>query len=221
MKSDMMIKSSYSGMMYSHDFQLWYTYFNRRLKIGWSPQDLSFLLGKPDHAYLDFEKLFEVPKFLLSESILMDRIYACSEVVPMEFFREPYEGSTERIVRVKVVEDEVKWYYKIELGWTFQRGKDKPAAPLLSLEEWKPEINLLLESDAMIHVRSRLEGLSARGGFEGGKSSWELFQHVRHTGSTKLIIYPRHLKNCLYHMIQLGKIVVRNVDDRYRFSAVS
>lgn len=220
MKSDVIIKSSYSGMMYANDFQRWYTYFDRRLKAERSPSDLSFLLGKPDHFYMDFEKLFEVPKFLLSESILLDRIYACSEVVPMEFFREPYEGSTERIVRVKVVEDEVKWYYKIELGWTFQRGKDKPAAPLLSLEEWKPEINLLLESDAMIHVRSRLEGLLARGGFEEGKSSWELFQEVRHTGLSKLIIYPRHLKNCLYQMIQQGKIVVRNVDDRYRFSAV-
>lgn len=217
----MMIKSSYSGMMYSHDFQLWYTYFNRRLKMGWSPYDLSFLLGKPDHAYLDFEKLFEVSKFLFSESILLDRIYASSEVVPMEFYREPYEGSTERIVRVRVVEDEVKWYYKIELGWTFQRGKDQPVAPLLSLEEWKPEINLLLESDAMIHVRSRLEGLFSRGEFEEGKSSWELFQNVRHTGLSKLIIYPRHLKNCLYQMIQQGKIVVRNTKERYSFSALS
>ncbi len=221
MRSDIVIKCSYAGMMYSNDFQLWYTYFSRRLKIGWSPQDLSFLLGKPDHFYMDFEKLFEVPKFLLSESILLDRIYACLEVVPMEFYREPYEGSTDRIVRVKVVEDEVKWYYKIELGWTFQRGKDKPVAPLLSMEEWKPEINLLLESDAIIHVRSRLEGLLARGGFEGGKSSLELFQEARYTGLSKLIIYPRHLKNCLYQMIQQGKIVVRNVGDRYCFSAVS
>jgi hypothetical protein len=220
MKSDLIIKSSYSGMMYSHDFQLWYTYFNRRLKIGWSPYELSFLLGKPDHAYMDFEKLFEVPKFLFSESILLDSIYACSEIVPMEFYRERYEASRERIVRIKIVEDEVKWNYRIDVPWTFQRGKDKPAAPLLSLEEWKPEINLLVESDAMIHVRSRLEGLLARGGFEGGKSSWELFQNVRYTGLTKLVIYPRHLKNCLYQMIQQGKIVVRNVDDRYSFSVL-
>lgn len=221
MKSDIMINSSYSGMMYSHDFQLWYTYFNRRLKVGWSPQDLSFLLGKPDHFYMDFEKLFEVPKFLLSESILLDRIYACSEVVPMEFYRERYEASTERIVRVKVVEDEVKWHYKIDVPWRFQRGEDYPVTPLLSLEEWKPEINVLLESDAMIHVRSRLEALLMGGGFEGGKSSWELFQEVRFTGLTKLVIYPRHLKNCLYIMIQHGKIVVRNTKERYCFSSVS
>ncbi len=221
MRSDMVIKCSYAGMMYSNDFQLWYTYFSRRLKMGWSPQDLSFLLGKPDHAYLDFEKLFEVSKFLLSESILLDRIYACSEVVPMEFYRERYEASTARIVRVKLVEDEVKWNYKIDIPWTFQRGEHYPVPPLLSLEEWKPEINVLMESDAMIHVRSRLEALLAGSGFEGGKSSWELFQKVRFNGSSKLIIYPRHLKNCLYQMIQKGKIVVRNVDDRYSFSTVS
>lgn len=220
MKTDIMIKSSYSGMMYANDFQRWYTYFNRRIKAGWSPQDLSFLLGKPDYTYMDFEKLFEVSKFLFSESILLDRIYACSEIVPMEFYREPYEGSTERTVRVKVVEDEVKWCYKIELGWTFQRGKDKPTAPLLHLEQWKPEINLLLESDAMIHVRSKMDELLARGDFEIGKTSFELFQMARHTGLSKLIIYPRHLKNCLYAMIQQGKIVVRNVENRYCFSSV-
>lgn len=221
MKTDITIKSSYSGMMYAHDFQLWYTYFNRRLKVGWSPQDLSFLLGKPDHAYLDFEKLFEVSKFLSCESIFLDRIYACSEVVAMEFHRERYEGSTEHLVRVKIMEDEVKWCYQIDVPWKFERGKDKPVAPALCLEEWKPEINVLLESDAMIHVRSRLETLLAGAGFEGGKSSWELFQEVRFTGLTKLVIYPRHLKNCLYIMIQHGKIVVRNIKERYCFSSVS
>lgn len=220
MKTDQIMKTSYSGMMYSRDFQSWYTYFNRRLKAGWRPQDLSFLLGKPDHAYMDFEKIFEVHKFLFSESLLLDNIYACSEIVPMEFFREPHEPASERLVRVKVVEDEVKWYYKLELPWKFQRGKGYPIAPLLDLEEWKPEIDLLLESDAMIHVRTKLEALLAVNGFDIGKTSWELFQLVRFTGLSKLTIYPRHLKNCLYQLIQQGRLVVRNVENRYCFSSV-
>ncbi|MFC3352926.1 hypothetical protein [Sphingobacterium zeae] len=29
-------KASYGGMMYSHDFQLWYTYLKRRIEKGWN-----------------------------------------------------------------------------------------------------------------------------------------------------------------------------------------
>lgn len=73
MKTDTTTKS-YAGMMYSHDFQLWYTYVKRRIQKEWRPEELSFLLGKPDHVYQDFEEMFEIQKFLTQESILLDRI---------------------------------------------------------------------------------------------------------------------------------------------------
>lgn len=220
MKTAHIIKSSYSGMMYSRDFQLWYTYLSRRLNQGWSTQDLSFLMGKPDHFYMDFEKMFQVSKFLSAESLLLDRVYFNSEVVPMAFHLEPYEVSTERIVRVKIEEDDVKWNYTIEIPWRFELGKKCSAAPLLYMEEWKAEKDLQLESDAMIHVRAKLDFLLDKKILERGKSSWELFQEVCTTGLSQLTIYPRHLKNCLYTMIQQGRVVVRNVENRYCFSSV-
>lgn len=210
-------KTSYAGMMYSHDFQLWYTYFKRRIKKEWRPEELSFLLGKPDHAYLDFEKMFQVRKFLTQESILLDGIYASSRIETMEFHREEYEVSEERLVRLKIEEDEVKWSYSIEVPWTFLRGKKKPPAPCLQFEEWKAEKDLQLESDAMLHVRQKLEALLEGEYFENGATALQMFRQVEPTGLVHLQIFPRHLKNVLYSFIQQNKLVVRNIENRYSF----
>ncbi|QIH32066.1 hypothetical protein [Sphingobacterium sp. DR205] len=217
MNTESTIKTSHGGMMYSHDFQLWYTYFKRRIKKEWRPEELSFLLGKPDHAYLDFEKMFQVQKFLTQESILLDRIYASSHIEAMEFHREEFEVSQERLVRFKIEEDEVKWSYSIEVPWTFLTGKKKPPAPELQFEEWKAEKDLQLESDAMLHVRQKLEALLENNYFENGATALQMFREVEHTGLVHLQIFPRHLKNVLYSFIQQNKLVVRNIENSYSF----
>lgn len=204
-------------MMYSHDFQLWYTYLRRRIKNEWRPEELSFLLGKPDHAYLDFEKMFQIRKFVTQESILLDRIYASSRIENMEFHREQYEVSEERLVRLKIEEDEVKWSYSIEIPWKFSIGKKFPSIPALEFEEWKTEKDLQLESDAMLHVRQKLAELFERDFFKNGATAWQIFHKVEHTSLVHLRIFPRHLKNVLYNLIQQSRLVVRNMENSYAF----
>jgi hypothetical protein len=169
------LKASYGGMMYSHDFQLWYTYLKRRIEKGWRPEELSFLLGRPDHAYLDFEKMYQVRSFLAQESILLDRIYMSSSIEPMEFHRERYEVTEERLVRFHIEEDEVKWNYQMELSWQFVKGDKKPAVPKLQFEEWKSEKDIQIESDAMLHVRRKIDGLLDQEFFVDGAAPWQLF----------------------------------------------
>lgn len=215
MQTESILKTSYSGMMYAHDFQLWYTYFKRRIQREWRPEELSFLLGKADHAYLDFEKMFQVRKFLTQESVLLDRIYANSCIEAMDFHRETYEVSEERLVRLYIEEDEVKWSYKIEISWQFETGGKHPPLPKLQFEEWKSEKDLQLESDAMLHVRQKIEQLLTDDFFDYGASPSQLFRKVKDTGQVHLRIYPRHLKNVLYGLIQQNRLVVKNVDGRY------
>lgn len=204
-------------MMYSYDFQLWYTYFKRRIEKKWRPEELSFLLGKPDHAYLDFEKMFQVRKFLTQESILLDRIYVSSWIETMEFHREKDEVPEERLVRFKIEEDEVKWSYSIEVPWTFLKGKEKLSVPELQFEEWKAEKDLQLESDAMLHVRQKLDVFLDSNYFEHGATALQMFRKVEHTGLVHLQIFPRHLKNVLYGLIQQNKLVVRNIENSFSF----
>jgi len=207
-------------MMYSHDFQLWYTYLKRRIEKGWRPEELSFLLGRPDHAYLDFEKMYQVRSFLAQESILLDRIYMSSCIEPMEFHRERYEVTEERLVRLHIEEDEVKWNYQMELSWEFAKGDKKPAAPKLQFEEWKSEKDIQIESDAMLHVRQKIDGLLDQEFFVYGAAPWQLFRKVKETGQVHLQIYPRHLKNVLYGFIQQNRLVVRNMEGRFSFYPV-
>ena len=207
-------------MMYSHDFQLWYTYLKRRIEKGWRPEELSFLLGRPDHAYLDFEKMYQVRSFLAQESILLDRIYMSSCIEPMEFHRERYEVTEERLVRLHIEEDEVKWNYQMELSWEFAKGDKKPAAPKLQFEEWKSEKDIQIESDAMLHVRQKIDGLLDQEFFVYGAAPWQLFRKVKETGQVHLQIYPRHLKNVLYGLIQQNRLVVRNMEGRFSFYPV-
>lgn len=204
--------------MYSHDFQLWYTYLKRRIEKDRRPEELSFLVGRPDHAYLDFEKMYQVRSFLTQESVLLDRIYMSSCIEPMEFHRERYEVTEERLVRLHIEEDEVRWHYSIEIPWQFVSQKKSSIA--LQFEEWKAEKDVQLESDAMLHVRQKIEGLLGLEFFGHGAVTWQLFRKVKETGQVHLQIYPRHLKNVLYGLIQQNRLVVRNVEGRYSFYPV-
>lgn len=46
MKTESILKTSYSGMMYSHDFQLWYTHLKRRIQQEWRQVEVLFLLAR-------------------------------------------------------------------------------------------------------------------------------------------------------------------------------
>ena len=81
-------------------------------------------------------------------------------------------------------------------------------------------MNLQLESDAMLHVRQKLEVLLAGNYFEDGATALQMFREVEHTGLVHLQIFPRHLKNVLYSFIQQSKLVVRNVENSYLIQCV-
>jgi len=165
--------------------------------------------------------MFQVRKFLTQESVLLDRIYANSCIEAMDFHREKYEVSEERLVRLYIEEDEVKWSYKIEISWQFETGGKHPPLPKLQFEEWKSEKDIQIESDAMLHVRQKIDGLLDEDFFAYGAAPWQLFRKVKETGQVHLQIYPRHLKNVLYGLIQQNRLVVRNMEGRFSFYPVN
>jgi len=139
----------------------------------------------------------------------------------MEFHRERYEVSEERLVRLHIEEDEVKWNYQMELSWQFVKGDKKPVVPKFQFEEWKSEKDIQIESDAMLHVRQKIDGLLDQEFFTDGAAPWQLFRKVKETGQAHLQIYPRHLKNVLYGLIQQNRLVVRNMEGRFSFYPVN
>ena len=69
-------------------------------------------------------------------------------------------------------------------------------------------------------MRQKIEGLLDLEFFGHGAAPWQLFRKVKETGQVHLQIYPRHLKNVLYGLIQQNRLVVRNVEGRYSFYPV-
>jgi len=72
----------------------------------------------------------------------------------------------------------------------------------------------------MLHVRHKIEQLLTDDFFDYGASPSQLFRKVKDTGQVHLRIYPRHLKNVLYGLIQQNRLVVKNVDGRYALCPV-
>ncbi|WP_313671917.1 hypothetical protein [Sphingobacterium multivorum] len=107
-------------------------------------------------------------------------------------------------------------FYRNSLQFVSQ----KKSSIALQFEEWKAEKDVQLESDAMLHVRQKIEGLLGLEFFGHGAAPWQLFRKVKETGQVHLQIYPRHLKNVPYGLIQQNRLVVRNVEGRYSFYPV-
>lgn len=73
---------------------------------------------------------------------------------------------------------------------------------------------------ARLHVQQKIGGLSNLKFVTGGTAPWQLFRKVKETEQVHLQIYPRHLKNVPYGLIQQNRLVVRNVEGRYSFYPV-
>lgn len=71
-----------------------------------------------------------------------------------------------------------------------------------------------------LHVQQNIVGLSKVEFVAGGTAPWQLFRKVEETVLVNLQIYPWHLKNVLYGLIQQNMLVVRNVEGRYSFYPV-
>lgn len=71
-----------------------------------------------------------------------------------------------------------------------------------------------------LHVQQNIVGLSKVEFVAGGTAPWQLFRKVEETVLVNLQIYPWHLKNVLYGLIQQNRLVVRNVEGRYSFYPV-
>lgn len=220
-------KDTYAGIMYSIDFNYWYTYLKRRIAKGWSAEELSFLLGRDPFYYTDFEHMHEVEKFLQRERILLDRIYEDSTVEPMTFHRESYELNEERLVRVNIEDEHFYKDYELIIPWGLaskelymkdgERKTRSCPVPELTFREWKKEESLEELSDATIDIRNKLNRFLDNSGLKEGKTAMELFREVEFTGRHSLKIYPRHLKDGLYNLIKAGKVCVRNMNERYVF----
>ncbi|WP_343569708.1 hypothetical protein [Sphingobacterium sp.] len=70
---------------------------------------------------------------------------------------------------------------------------------------------------ARLHVQQKIGELSNVEFVAAGTAPWQLFRKVEETGQVHLQIYPRHLKNVLYGLIQQNRLVARNVEVRYSF----
>ena len=73
---------------------------------------------------------------------------------------------------------------------------------------------------ARLHVQQKIGGLSNLKFVTGGTAPWQLFRKVEETGQVHLQIYPRHLKNVLYGLIQQNRLFGRNEVGRDSFVSV-
>lgn len=216
MKKTVINSYSYSGMMRTSEFKQWYTYFKKRLYHNFSASDLSFLLGKPDYYYADFEKMYKVSVFLSNEKMLLDKIYNCIEVEKMEFDLEDWEISEERLVRLDIQEDRFIKNYKICTPWKLKKSKEE-IQPQLAFEEWPNEQDLQEEYDAQVHAKIECNRLMQVGMLKEAISPYDLFNQIKPTAGSKLKFYPTQLKNTLFQLIQQGKIGIKKYSDRIHF----
>lgn len=216
MKKEIINNYSYSGMMRTSEFRQWYTYFKKRQFHNWSPADLSFLLGKPDYYYVDFEKMYKVSEFLERETLMLDKIYNCIEEEKMEFDLESWEVSEERLVRLHMQEDRFIKNYKISIPWKLKSSK-KYVKPQLIFEEWPNEQDLQEEYDAQVHAKIECDRLMQAGMLTEAMSPYDLFNQIKPTVGSKIKLYPTQLKSTLFQLIQQGKIGIKKYSDRIHF----
>lgn len=216
MKKTVINSYSYSGMMRTSEFKQWYTYFKKRLYRNWSVADLSFLLGKPDYYYADFEKMYKVSDFLQRETLLLDKIYDCIEVEKMEFDLEKWEVGEERLIRLNIQEDKYVRNYQLCMPWKLKEIKGKPL-PRLTFDEWPNEQDLQEEYDAQVHAMVECEKLIKSDLLRETISPHDLYLKIKLNAGKEIKFYPLHLKNTLFQLIQQGKIGIKKYSDRIHF----
>lgn len=215
MKKNLFEKKQFSGIMEPEDFKQWYTYVKWRLEAQLLEEEVSFLMGKASFFYPNFEKMYQVPQFLLHDSHQLDLIYDQFGTEKISFDNNGYGPNQAASVSLVVTEDAITKNYEIKVPWKFKKGKDAPPAPETKFLEWKRPQELQEESAAMIAVQTALSKLIKDGFISKSRTPLEVFRKITDMHCSDTTIYPIHLKNCLYHRIHQCELLIRNVQGYY------
>lgn len=188
----------YTGLLTQDEFRLRYCLMKARINSGYTPEELSFLIGKPGFYMSDYEEMNNGIKLTLEDFEMLSRILInlYPEVLPLDI--DDFGNGEKRLVRCRREAIYGDYRYSFKHPWTIE-GKnseihlkepvfrlDKTAAKVMG-EEVAQGVDALLKTDFFLNKK---------------RTAFEIFMEVKPPEKYLPFIRPCLLMPVVYDLVK-------------------
>lgn len=208
----------YAGLLTQDEFRLRYCFIKARINIGYTPEELSFLIGRPGFYIPDYEQLNNGIKLTLEDleilSLILTNLYP--EVLPLDI--DDFGTNEKRLVRGKREEIYGHYHYSFKHFWTID-GKSFE----IHLKESVCKLN---ETAAVSIAEEVVRGVHVLLGtdffMKKQRSALEIFIAIKPLSKKYLpFVKPCHLMPVIYKLVKERVLVIVNKRNRVYYWAGS
>ncbi|GAA4803232.1 hypothetical protein GCM10023231_35270 [Olivibacter ginsenosidimutans] len=208
---------TYAGMLTQDEFVQYYAYLSARLKAGYSPEEVSFMIGRAPYYFVDYERMERGARLNQYDRKILDEIFKNKLYEQLLLAKDEFHGYQEkRFIRVNLDECGNERQYCIHHPWLIKEKTKKSNKAIQLVETIRviaPKDNCKIRSE-IAYVLQRLKN---RAFFQIPQLPYAIHFEVTKLVSRNIYPFPSELKAVLYQLLHEGKLLLKTIEGRMHY----
>jgi len=208
---------TYAGMLTQEEFVRHYAYLDARIKTGYFPEELSFMMGKAPYYFTDYERMESGARLNSRDLEILNEIFKNQPLEWLSLENDAFHGYQEkRLIRVNLYEHEGKRQYEIQQPWLIKKEMKKSKGNLHLVEtirERCPKEARKVRSE-LDYVLMRLKN---RGFFQEPRLPYTIYFTLKNLANQNMNPFPNELKVVLYQLLHQGKLLLKTIEGQMHY----
>jgi len=208
---------TYAGMLTQEEFVRHYAYLDARIKTGYFPEELSFMMGKAPYYFTDYERMESGARLNSRDLEILNEIFKNQPLEWLSLEKDELHGYQEkRLIRVNVFEDEQTRRYEIQQPWRIKQLTKKMGKPTVFVERIRnrnPKEARKVRAE-LDYVLMRLKN---RGFFQQPRLPYRIYFALTNLANRNMNPFPNELKTVLYQLLHEGKLLLKTIEGQMHY----
>lgn len=209
----------YSGLASQEEFNIRYGLSQLRISLGYTQEEVSFLMGKHPYFYREYEEMKDGCDISDQDRLLICAIYKSSFISPISFERDEYGFKQKRLIKgVRNFKNGI-YYHSLTHPWLIITDKERRVRENIPIQY--KELPFCIEQDcimdALNEFRRILSDLLDGSFLRSPRLPLHIYEHIR-LYHFNPILRPVFLKQAIYECIAKKVIQMKTIENKIHYS---
>ncbi len=214
-------KYIYKGLVTQDDFNIRFGFSQARIAIGYTQEEVSFLMGKLPYFYGEYEEMRDGTKLTEEENILLPLLFKTSLSSPIRLDRDDFGYGCKRLIKGEREEKQGVYHYTLHHPWLVrvQKGKIEIKENLpIRFTEIPFQLEAQQEKQAIALFAEAVNWLFHISFFQYPQSPLQIYERIR-LAHHDPVLRPRFLKEVLYRLIANKTLLMKTINGGIHYVA--
>jgi hypothetical protein len=210
----------YSELITQDEFNIRYGHCKSRIALGYTQEEVSFLMGKHPYFYCEYEEMRDGVKLIDAEKAILSIIYKTPFNSPLDFANDDFGFNQKRLIKGVRTYDEGIFKYTLTHPWLIIIDSEKGIKNNLPItyKELPYRIEERCQLDALCQFRAIITDLLDNSFFQDPQLPIDIYQYIR-LYHFDPILRPVFLKQIMYVFIAKRALQMKTIENKIHYHA--